>query len=115
MAVDPSFLQFVEDQLGQVVSIRTRRMFGGVGIYGDERFFAVIDDDTVYFKVDDSNRPDFEALGMGPFLPFGDEARPMQYYRVPADLLEDTDALAPWVRKAIEVADRAADARRPKG
>ena len=114
MAVDPSFLAFVEDQLGQVASIRSRRMFGGVGIYGDEVFFAIIDDDTVYFKVDDENRPDFEALGMGPFLPYGDEHRPMQYYRVPPDLLEDADALAPWVRKAIDVGRRAAAGRRKR-
>lgn len=114
MAVDPSFLEFVEDQLGQVVTVRSRRMFGGVGIYGDEVFFAVIADDTVYFKVDDSNRPDFEALGMGPFLPFGDEARPMQYYRVPGDLLEDADALAPWVRKAMAVGQRAASVKKRK-
>lgn len=112
MAVDPSFLAFVEDQLGQVATIRSRRMFGGVGVYGDEIFFAVIDDDAVYFKVDETNRPDFEALGMGPFLPFGDETKPMQYYRVPPDLLEDADALAPWVRKAIDVGQRAAEAKK---
>jgi len=115
MAVDPSFLRFVEDQLGQIVSVRTRSMFGGVGIYGDERFFAIIADDTVYFKVDDTNRPDFEGAGTGPFLPYGDETKPMQYYRVPGDLLEDADALAPWVRKAIEVADRAAAGKKKAG
>ena len=114
MAVDPSFLEFVEDQLGHVTRIRSRRMFGGVGIYDDEVFFAIIDDDTIYFKVDDTNRPDFEALGMGPFLPFGDEAKPMQYYRVPPDLLEDADALAPWVHKAIEVGQRAATGKKRK-
>jgi DNA transformation protein len=108
MAVDESFLEFVEDQLTQIVSIRSRRMFGGVGIYGDDFFFAIIADDTLYFKVDDTNRPDFEAAGMGPFLPYGDPTKPMQYYRLPADLLEDVDALVPWVRKAISVARRAA-------
>ena len=79
-------------------------MFGGVGIYSGDLFFALLANDTLYLKVDDSNRPDFEARGMGPFLPFGDERDKMQYYEVPADLLEDPDALRPWAEKAIAVA-----------
>lgn len=105
MAVSDTFHSFVLDQLGRVVSgIRSRTMFGGVGIYAGELFFALIAEDTLYFKVDDSNRPDFEALGMGPFLPFGDDRDKMQYYQVPADLLEDPDALRPWAEKSITVA-----------
>jgi DNA transformation protein and related proteins len=105
MPVSASFRTFVADQLSRVVPrIRTRSMFGGVGIYAGDRFFALIADDTLYFKVDDSNRPDFEACGMGPFLPFGDERDKMQYYEVPADLLDDPDALRPWAEKSIRIA-----------
>lgn len=86
-------------------------MFGGVGIYASERFFALIANDVLYFKVDDSNRGDFEARGMGPFLPFGDERDKMQYYEVPADLLDDPDALRPWAEKSIAIAA----AKRKKG
>lgn len=85
-------------------AITHRAMFGGVGIYADGLFFAIIADETLYFKVDDTNRPDFEARGMGPFLPYGDPARPMQYYQVPADLLEAPEELEPWVDRAVEVA-----------
>jgi len=105
MPVSASFRTLVADQLSRVIPrIRTRSMFGGVGIYAGERFFALIANDTLYFKVDDSNRPDFEARGMGPFLPFGDERDKMQYYEVPADLLDDPDALRPWAEKSIRIA-----------
>jgi DNA transformation protein len=105
MAVSASFRTFVLDQLGRVVPrIRARSMFGGVGIYSGELFFALLANDTLYLKVDDSNRPDFERLGMGPFLPYGDERDKMQYYEVPADLLDDPDALRPWAEKSIAVA-----------
>jgi DNA transformation protein len=86
-------------------------MFGGVGIYADQLFFALIDDDTLYFKVDDSNRPDFERLGMKPFQPYGEGGEIMQYYQVPTDLLEDLETLRPWVEKAIAVAARKARRR----
>lgn len=109
-----SFRTFVLEQLRRVrMDIRERSMFGGVGIYGGDLFFALIAEDTLYFKVDDTNRPDFESRGMGPFRPYGDSGEIMQYYQVPDDLLENPDALGPWVEKAIAVA-RAKRATRPR-
>jgi DNA transformation protein len=107
VAVSDSFRTFVLEQLGRAVpQVRARSMFGGVGIYSGELFFALIANDTLYLKVDDSNRPDFEARGMGPFLPYGDERDKMQYYEVPADLVDDPNALRPWAEKSIAVAAR---------
>lgn len=89
-------------------------MFGGVGFYGDGLFFALMARDSLYFKVDDSNRRDFEGAGMGPFEPFEGDSRAMQYYEVPTDLLEDVEALGPWVEKAIAVArSKKRKARKP--
>lgn len=79
-------------------------MFGGVGIYSGELFFALIAEDTLYFKVDESTRPDFEARGMEPFRPFGDAGGTMQYYQLPEDVLEDPEALRVWAEKALTVA-----------
>lgn len=104
MPVTPEYRDFALEQLGRVAPVTQRRMFGGVGIYSEGFFFALLDDDTVYLKVDDSNRGDFEAAGSRPFAPFGDERASMGYYALPADLLEDVDALRPWVLKAIGVA-----------
>ena len=105
MSVSPSFRTFALEQLGRCVQgIRSRSMFGGVGIYAGEVFFALIADDTLYFKVDDSTRGEFQSLGMGPFRPYGDERETMQYYQVPEDLLEDPQRLGPWAEKAIGVA-----------
>ncbi len=107
MSVSPSFRAFVLEQLGRVLpDLRARSMFGGVGIYSGELFFALIDDDTLYFKVDDSSRGDFEARGMSPFRPGGPGGEVMQYYEVPADLLEEADALRAWGERAVMVAAR---------
>jgi DNA transformation protein len=118
VGVSPSFRTFVLEQLSRVDSrLRARSMFGGVGIYSGELFFALIDEDTLYLKVDDSNRPDFIARGMRPFQPGGPAAETMQYYEVPPDLLEDAEALSSWVEKAVDVArrKRTARARRASG
>lgn len=87
--------------------IRDTRMFGGIGIYAGDTFFALIDNDTLYFKVDDVTRPAFVARGMEPFRPYGPDREAMQYFQVPAAVLEDVDALRPWVREAVAIAERA--------
>jgi DNA transformation protein len=112
MAVGESFRTFVMECLQEVVPARAKRMFGGVGIYSDGHFFALIHDDRLYFKVDDSNRVDFERHGSQPFRPYGDE-RSLSYYEVPIEVLEDAESLAEWARKAIAIA-AAVDAKRPR-
>jgi len=113
MPVSSTYRQFVLDQLGRVVpKVRARSMFGGVGIYSGELFFALIDDDVLYLKVDDTNRPDFVARGLEPFRPFGEGGEVMQYYELSADALEDAEELRGWVEKAVEVARRAKRPRR---
>jgi len=116
MSVSPSFRTFVLDQLGRVATaVRDRGMFGGVGIYADDLFFALIADDALYLKVDDTNRADFEERSMGPFRPFGEGGEVMQYYQVPDEVLEDAEKLHSWVDKAIAVArNKKAKGRRPR-
>lgn len=106
MAVSEGFQAFVLEQLGRVTRPSAKRMFGGVGVYADDLFIAVIDDDRLYFKVDGTNRPDFEEAGCEPFRPYDDE-RTMSYYEVPIEVLEDQDRLREWTNKVIEVARRA--------
>jgi DNA transformation protein and related proteins len=104
MAVTPGFTSFVVEQLEGCGPIATRRMFGGVGIYAADVFFAVIDNDILYLKVDDSTRGELVRAGSRAFRPYGDDRESKQYYSVPVSVLEDADTLAAWGKKAIAVA-----------
>ena len=106
MAVSESYRDFVLEQMGRVTPVTGKSMFGGVGIYAQGQFFALIAEDRLYFKVDNTTRPDFERLGMEPFRPYGEDSA-MGYYEVPADAVEDATQLAAWMRKAIDVAAKA--------
>jgi len=113
MAISESYRDFVLEQLGRVLPVSARSMFGGVGIYAGKLFFALIADDRLYFKVNDATRPEFERLGMEPFRPFGDDSA-MGYYELPADVLEDVNQLADWMKRSIDVAANAKRPLRPK-
>ena len=99
MAVSREYRDFVLEQLACVGPVTAKNMFGGVGIYLHGIFFALIANDILYFKVDDSNRPDYATAGM---RPFGN----MQYYEVPIEVLEDREQLQAWANKAVTVAKR---------
>ncbi|MEE9167019.1 MAG: TfoX/Sxy family protein [Candidatus Neomarinimicrobiota bacterium] len=106
MPVSESYLEYVLEQLECVGQVSAKKMFGGVGLYLDRLFFGLIANDTLYLKVDDSNRSDYEAAGMGPFRPYGDKSHSMKYYEVPIDVLEDSNTLRVWANKALDIAKR---------
>jgi DNA transformation protein len=109
VAVSKDFHAYVIEQLSLLGSVTSRRMFGGVGLYADDLFFGLIDDDTLYLKVDDTNRSDFVERGAKPFCPFPDKSEfSMNYFDVPADILDDIEGLSLWARKSLNVAVSAA-------
>jgi DNA transformation protein len=89
-------------------------MFGGIGIYSGDAFFAILAADELFFKVDDSNRAAYEAAGSEPFKPVLERPVSMSYWRVPLEVLEDPHELADWARRALLAAASAAPARKRK-
>lgn len=114
MPVSEEYLDYVVDQLACIGEVNAKRMFGGVGLYHDGLFFGVIASDVLYFKVDEQNRPLFEASGASPFQPYGDGSYSMSYYEVPVDVLENVDDLRTWAHGAIGAAARKASSRKRK-
>ncbi len=107
------FVDLVLENLRPFGAVTTRRMFGGWGIYRDGVFFALIAEDTLYFKSDDENRAEFERASPGPFV-FEKKGERIvtHYYAVPEDALEDSEVMARWARLGYAAALRAA--RRPR-
>jgi len=111
MPISDDYLHFMEDQLEGLPELTHRRIFGGAGLYSEGFFFAVLDDDTLYLKVSDLTRPDFEKAGMGALDPHGDPDRSLRgYYQVPPQVVENRDALRVWAEKAVQASRRAAAA-----
>ena len=114
MAVSDSYLEFVLDQLRDIEGVTSRRMFGGAGLYARGLFFGILADDALYLKVDEDNRPDFVGAGMKPFRPFADRPMTMQYYLVPASVLESPARLAEWAQRSLAAAERAREKKSRK-
>ena len=111
MKSSDSFRDFVVGQLAEIPRLRTQAMFGGIGVYAGEVFFALIASDVFYLKVDDTNRARFEAEGSRAFQPYLDSPQVMPYYNVPVGVLEHAETLVAWARISIAVAT---NGRKPK-
>jgi DNA transformation protein and related proteins len=110
VAASKEFLAFLIDQLAPLGSVTSRRMFSGAGIYCDGVIFAlVLRGDTLYFKVDDGNRPQYEAEGLEPFR-YEARGRTVEvgaYWHVPERLFDDPDEMLQWARGALAAGQRA--------
>jgi DNA transformation protein len=109
MAVSPDYKAFLKDQFERFGPIAIRPMFGGAGIFRDGVMFGLVAYETLYLKVGDENRNDFDRQGMKPFTYHG-KTKPVSlgYYEVPVDILEDPRELQVWAEKAFTVALAAA-------
>ena len=96
-----SLREFVVEQLERLPDFRSRSMFGGFGLYSGGQFFGLIYQRRLYFRTGDDTRPAYTAAGMGFFQPNPKQSL-KNYYEVPADILEDHDALIRWAVVAIK-------------
>jgi len=106
MKASPEFLNFIMEKLSPIGEIKSRAMFGGYGIFYEGMMFALISEDVLYFKVNDSNPDTYKNAGSRPF-PHG-----ISYWEVPTEVLEDTTKLYEWSGISIEITREAAKKKR---
>lgn len=100
MAVDKEYIDWVMELLSPAGDISSRAMFGGYGVFEGGLMFALVSKEpSLYFKADETNVSFFEEAKSKRY-------KPMPYYEVPADILEDSDKLSVWAKKSIEVAKK---------
>lgn len=114
MKQDQSFHDYViHDLFAGFPGIHSRAMFGGWGIYKDGIIFAIIADGALYFKVDETNRTDFEQRGSQPFVysQGNHKSTTMSYWLVPESVMDDKEDLRQWIERSVGISW---NAKRPK-
>ncbi|HWU00798.1 MAG TPA: TfoX/Sxy family protein [Terriglobales bacterium] len=104
--VRDDFADYLVDALAELGPVETKRFFSGTGLLLDAVQFAFIIRGTLYMRVNDSGRDAFLAMGSQPFT-YRTSKREVAltgYYAVPAGMLEDTDELCLWSRRAFQIA-----------
>ncbi len=101
-----SVSEYLIELLGPVGDLEARKMFGGIGLYSSGRFFGIIFEGRLYFKVNEETRIKYEEAGMEPFRP-GNKPPMRSYYEVPPEVIEDetSDLLLKWAAESAGLAN----------
>jgi DNA transformation protein len=101
------FIPFVQELLEDWASVSARRMFGGYGLYHEGLMFAIVMEQRLYLKVDEINRPEFEALGLAPFT-YAMKGRDvaLSYWAAPDAIFDEPSVAVRWARSAWDAALR---------
>jgi DNA transformation protein len=113
MAASDSFGEFLREQLAPLGRVTMRRMFGKTGVFCGGVMFAMVADDTLYFRVDDHNRAAFREAEAFPPLRYekGGHSIDLSFWRAPERLFDEPDELMTWARAAAAAAHRVAAKR----
>ena len=113
MVASRAFGEFLREQLAPVGPVSLRRMFGKTGVFCDGVMFAMITEDTLYFRVDDLNRATFKEAEASPPLNYekGGQLIDLAFWRAPDRLFDEPEELVAWAQAALAGAHRVAATR----
>ncbi|MGE4443384.1 MAG: TfoX/Sxy family protein [Candidatus Altimarinota bacterium] len=98
---------FLEDLLFDEIGYRAKSMFSGWGIYRFGKMFAILIEDEFYFKTGANNIQDYLENFSKPFTyTVKGQIRQMSYYRLPEEILENSDELKVWIQKSLDVPEK---------
>jgi DNA transformation protein and related proteins len=116
MVKNSPLLGYLLDQLEPLGGISSRIMFGGHSLFRHGLMVGFVDNETLYLKADDINRPAFENEGMRPFTYATKRGKriALGYWEAPPAVIEEPEALQRWVLDAASAARRNHDAKTPR-
>jgi DNA transformation protein and related proteins len=113
MVASETYADFLREQLAPLGRLSLRRMFGKTGVFCDGVMFAVVTDNTLYFRIDDHNRETFKEASSFPPLNYAKKGSSidLSFWRAPERLFDEPDELVSWARAALAAAHRVAAKR----
>ncbi|MEQ8325317.1 MAG: TfoX/Sxy family protein [Cytophagales bacterium] len=85
-------------KLAGLGNINSKKMFGGHGLFCDDKMFCIVDSKgQSFFKGDDKLKSELESQG-------GFKHGRMPYYSIPDSVLNSNSELIRYATKAIEIA-----------
>ncbi len=99
------FVDFLHEVFADFGPIKSRKMFGGYGIYYEGIMIGLIADDMLYLKTDKTTEKKFIDKGLKPFkYDKGNKIVKMSYYLAPEEIYDDPEDAVYWARLAYQAA-----------
>ncbi|MDZ5761814.1 TfoX/Sxy family protein [Candidatus Cyrtobacter comes] len=97
------FIDYVIDILSPLYQVKARKLFGGYGLYINNKIFAITVKQELYFKYKHTISKFFPELNLEP-LSYEKNGKTIQmsYWKVPAEILEDQESLGQLLKVLLE-------------
>lgn len=106
------FVDYLIEIFAGFGDVRSRRMFGGNGLFHNDLMIGLIADDVLYLKTDKESARFFSDRGLGPFeYTKNGKTMKMSYFLAPEEIFDDPDEANRWAALAYEAAVRS---KKPK-
>ncbi len=101
------FVDYLHEVFETFGPIRSRKMFGGYGIYHNDLMFGLVAADQLYLKTDSINVALFDERGLEPFeFVAKNKVSKMSYYLAPEEIYDDPDEAQFWAEIGFQAALR---------
>jgi DNA transformation protein and related proteins len=116
MRMKSSLATYVTEHLAFLGRISNRAIFGGVGIFIEDRLLGIVINESLYLHTDRSNIDDYLSRGMEQFKPYPNAFDlTTDHHRVPMEIIEDPEQLKAWGQRSLVAAIEAAKAKQLAG
>jgi DNA transformation protein len=116
MRVRSELASYVEEQLAFLGRISTKSIFGGIGIFVDERLLGIVMEDKLYLHTDANNLQVYQQRGMPQFKPYPNAFDlTTDHHQVPPEIVDDPAQLKRWGEEALAAAIEAAKVKQLAG
>ena len=116
MRVKSSLASYVAEQLAPLGRMSSRAIFGGVGVFIDDRLLAIVMGEKLYLHTDKSNLDDYVVRGMQQFKPYPNAFDlTTDHHEVPQEIVHDSEQLKIWGERALNAAIESARAKQMAG
>ena len=116
MRVRSELASYVEEQLAFLGRISTKSIFGGIGIFVDERLLGIVMEDKLYLHTDANNLQVYRQRGMPQFKPYPNAFDlTTDHHQVPPEIVDDPAQLKRWGEEALAAAIEAAKVKQLAG
>ncbi len=101
------FVEYLNEVFRLFGPLRSRRMFGGYGIYFNDLMIGLVADNTLYLKTDALSAQQFSDVGSLPFeYTKNGVVMKMSYSSAPIEIFDDPAIARTWACTAYEAALR---------
>jgi DNA transformation protein len=116
MPGNKSLTSYVTEELAFLGRISNRAIFGGQGIFIDERLLGIVINQVLYLHTSKNNLDDYVSRGMKQFKPYPNAFDlTTDHHQVPDEVVKSPELLREWGKRALEAAIEAAKIKQIAG